>query len=137
MSVVDELREWALVFLKSRDVFQKQIKDIEKLNGDFVLHKENEDVLFLVRPELESVEEIADKDGKLGLVVLNKLRNVKVVVDNWDALKTKRGLCIYFVNPGLGEKWMLFPFTHDQITERKALRKGLESLFSMVPPVDN
>ncbi len=135
MDLVSQLKEWAQIYLKSRDVLQKSITGFESLNGDFVVHKTTGDVLVLVRPELSDAGEIVEKSaGGAGLVVLNTKKNVNFVVSNWDKFSKLRGLCIYFVNPEANEKWMLFPFTHDQITEKPALRRGLESLFSMVPP---
>ncbi len=135
MDLVSQLKEWAQIYLKSRDVLQKSITGFESLNGDFVVHKTTGDVLVLVRPELSDAGEIVEKSaGSAGLVVLNTKKNVNFVVSNWDKLSKLKGLCIYFVNPEANEKWLLFPFTHDQITEKPALRRGLESLFSMVPP---
>lgn len=135
MDVSAELKEWAQIFLKNRDVMQKTTSGFENLNGDFVAHKTTGDVLFLVRPELLNVEEVLQKAaGSAGLVVLNTKKNVDAVLANWDKLAKLKGLCIYFVNPKANEKWLLYPYTHDQITEKPALRRGLESLFSMVPP---
>ena len=134
MNVSAELKEWAQIFLKCRDVMQKTISGFEDLNGDFVVHKTTGDVLFLVRPELLNVEEVLQKaSGSAGLVVLNTKKNVDAVLANWDKLAKLKSLCIYFVNPKANEKWLLYPYTHDQITEKPALRRGLESLFSMVP----
>jgi hypothetical protein len=135
MDLVSQLKEWAQIYLKSRDVLQKSITGFESLNGDFVVHKTTGDVLVLIRPELSDAGEIVEKSaGSAGLVVLNTKKNVDFVVSNWDKLSKLKGLCIYFVNPAANEKWLLFPFTHDQITEKPVLRRGLESLFSMVPP---
>ncbi len=129
-----ELKEWAQIYLKNRDVMQKSITGFENLDGDFVVHKASGDVLFLIRPELTDAGEIVEKaNANAGLVVLNTKKNVDFVVANWDKLSNLKGLCIYFVNPKLNEKWLLYPFTHNQITERSALKRGLESLFSMVP----
>ena len=134
MDVSAELKEWAQIFLKSRDVLQKAITGMDSLNGDFIVHKTTGDVLFLVRPELSDVDEIVSKaTASAGLVVLNIKKNVDVVVQHWDKLAKLKGLCIYFVNPKSNDKWLLYPYTHEQITERSALRRGLESLFSMVP----
>ncbi len=134
MDVSVELKEWAQIFLKSRDVMQKTISGFENLNGDFVVHKTTGDVLFMIRPELLNVEEVLQKTSdSSGLVVLNTKKNVDAVIANWDKLAKLKGLCIYFVNPKANEKWLLYPYTHDQITEKPALRRGLESLFSMVP----
>jgi len=134
MDISAELKEWAQIFLKSRDFMQKAITGFENLNGDFVVHKSTGDVIFMIRPELSNVDEVVGKaSGNAGLVVLNTKKNVDFVVSHWDKLAKLKGLCIYFVNPNANEKWLLYPHTHDQITEKPALRRGLESLFSMVP----
>jgi len=134
MDIAAELKEWAQIFLKSRDVMQRVISSFESLNGDFVVHKTTGDVIFMIRPELSNVEEVVEKSsGNAGLIVLNTKKNVDAVISNWDKLAKLKGLCIYFVNPKANEKWLLYPHTHDQITEKPALRRGLESLFSMVP----
>ena len=135
MDLSSELKEWAQIFLKSRDILQKSITGFESLNGDFVVHKSSGDSLFLIRPEIKDVAEILEKvTGSAGLVVLNTKKNVDAVIANWEKLSRIQGLCIYFVNPKANEKWLLYPYTHNQITEKPALRRGLESLFSMVAP---
>jgi hypothetical protein len=122
------------IYLKSRDVLQKSITGFEALNGDFIVHKTAGDVIFLIRPEFANADEVVEKAANnAGLVVLNTKKNVDFVVANWDKLAKLKGLCIYFVNPRLNEKWLLYPYTHNQITEKSALKRGLESLFSMVP----
>lgn len=134
MSDVDLLKEWTEIFLRSRDVIQKSIVSIEHLNGDFIVHKSSGDVLFLIRPEFEDVDEVVEKcKSNSGLVVLNTKENVDALISGWDKLSRLKGLCVYFVNPKLNEKWLIYPYTHDQITERAALKTGLHSLFSMVP----
>jgi len=132
MDTAAQLKEWMQIYLKSRDAIQKVITGFENLNGDFVVHKNSTDILFLIRPEFTNVDEIADK--AVGLVVLNTKKNLNFVISKWDKLSKLKGLCIYFVNPKSNDKWMLFPYTHDRITEKSALKRGLESLFSMVPP---
>ena len=132
MDTAAQLKEWMQIYLKSRDAIQKVITGFENLNGDFVVHKNSTDILFLIRPEFTNTDEIADK--AVGLVVLNTKKNLNFVISNWDTLSKLKGLCIYFVNPKSNDKWMLFPYTHDRITEKSALKRGLESLFSMVPP---
>jgi hypothetical protein len=135
MEIAAELKEWAQIFLKSRDVLQKSITGIENLNGDFIVHKATGDAIFLIRPVLENVDEVVEKSsGNSGLVVLNTKKNVDAVIANWEKLAKLQKLCIYFVNPKTNDKWLLYPFTHNQITEKPALKRGLESLFSMVPP---
>jgi len=133
MTLKEELREWTLVFLKNRDLYKQEIERIEKLDGDFVVHKKNTRTRFMIRPELDDVGEVAREDGALSVVLLNRQKNVDAVAKGWDKIKDKPNLCIFFVNPLANEKWMIFPKTHDLITEREALKKGLESLASAVP----
>jgi len=134
MDVSAELKEWVQIYLKSRDVLQKSIAGFESLNGDFVVRKSSGDVLFLIRPELSDADEVVQKAGNIGLVVLNTKKNVDFVVANWEKFSKLPGLCIYFVNPKANDKWLLYPYTHNQVTEKASLKRGLESLFSMVLP---
>jgi len=133
MDIVVQLKEWVQIYLKSRDILQKSITGFENLNGDFVVHKTFGDVVFFIRPELKDVEVLQRIAGSAGLVVLNTRKNVDFVVSNWAEFSKLPGLCIYFVNPKADDKWLLYPFTHNQITEKASLKRGLESLFSMVP----
>lgn len=133
MDIVVQLKEWVQIYLKSRDILQKSITGFENLNGDFVVHKASGDVPFFIRPELKDDDFLQKITGSAGLVVLNTRKNVDFVVSNWDKFAKLQGLCIYFVNPKANDKWLLYPFTHNQITEKASLKRGLDSLFSMVP----
>ncbi len=130
------LQDWAVIYIKNKDVVQKSITSIdENVDGfDFIVRKTSGDQFFLVRPEFSDVDEVVVKgaDKQLGLVILNIRENLNKVIASWDKLCRLKGLCIYFVNPKSSNKWLLFPYTHEQITERAALKRGLESLFSMV-----
>lgn len=136
MDVKKVLQEWAVIYIKNKDVMQKSITSIdENVDGfDFIVRKSSGDQFFLIRPEFSDVDEVVSKgaDKQLGLVVLNTRENLNKVISGWDKLCRLKGLCIYFVNPKSNGKWLLFPYTHEQITERAALKRGLESLFSMV-----
>lgn len=114
---------------------EQLIVSIEDTGKDFILHKNTGDVRFLIRPELGDISEIKTRTGKIGLVVLNSRKNLDFVIANWQTFAALKELCIYFVNPTVNEKWLLYPFTHNQITEKSALKRGLFSLFSMVASV--
>lgn len=130
-----ELTSWIKNYLTSRDAMEQLIVSIEDTGKDFVVHKKTGDVRFLVRPELNDTAEIKSIAGKIGLVVLNSRKNLDFVISNWQTFAALKELCIYFVNPTVNEKWLLYPFTHNQITEKNALKRGLFSLFSMVAAV--
>lgn len=124
-----------LIYLKSRDAVSQSIVNIDDLGNEFVIHRASGDTLFLMRSELSDIGEILEKvKGQTGLVVLNTKRNVDFVIANWVEFAKCEKLCIYFVNPVSNEKWLLYPHTHDQITEKVALRRGLEALFAEVAP---
>jgi len=130
------LKEWVQILLKNRDVMQQSITGFENVNGDFIVHRSTGDELFLIRPEANDVNEIVQKTtGKTGLVVLNTRKNLEFVIANWDKLAQLKGLCIYFANPAANEKWLLYPHTHNLITEKAALRRGLEAMFVEVAAV--
>jgi len=114
---------------------EQMIVSIEDTGKDFIVHKKTGDVLFLVRPELTEVAELKTLSGKAGLIILNSRKNLDFVIANWQTFAVLKELCIYFVNPVVNDKWMLYPHTHNQITEKTALKQGLLTLFSMVAAV--
>ena len=128
-----DLAQWTKDYVTSRDSFEQLITSIEETGKDFIVHKKNGEVRFLIRPELLDITELK-QPGKTALVVLNNRKNLDFVIANWQTLATLKNLCVYFVNPVVNEKWVLYPFTHNQITEKAAFKRGLYSLFSMVPP---
>lgn len=137
MDIKKELKEWTITYVKSRDVMQKTIVGIEEFGDDFVVRRSSGEDAFLIRAAFSNVDEIAGKgDSSVGLVLLNTRENLNAVISGWDKLCRMKGLRIYFVNPkASGEKkWLLAPYTHERISDRSSLKKGLESLFSMVEP---
>lgn len=135
----DELKEWILLHIKNRDLLQNLITGFEDVPGfDLVVRRSDADQFFLVRPEISDAEEIVSKaiGNRLGVVTLNKKSNVDFVVKHWDSFKDVDKLCFYFVNPRTGDKWMLFPKTHELITEKAALKPGLMSLYTSIPTYD-
>lgn len=130
-----DLKEWMKVFLQARDAMHRHISGFEDKGGDFVVKKATGDCVVLVRPELSQVDDIISSSGCCYLAVLNKKKNLDTVLANWQKLAQKKELCIFFVNPVANEKWLLYPFTHNSITDKSALKRGLESLFSAVPAV--
>lgn len=129
-----DLNEWIKNYLISRDTMEQMIVSIEDKGKDLVVHRKNGDVVFLIRPDFSNVEELKIP-GKISLVILNSRKNLDFVISNWQMLSAIKELCIYFVNPTVSEKWLLYPYTHNQITEKTALKRGLLSLFSTVPAV--
>lgn len=128
------LKEWMIAYLKSRDAIKQEILEIEEKNDSLIVRKQTGETRIVVRPELAIFDELKTANGQLSIAVHNTKKNVEFLISNWDTFSRAEKLCIYFVNPSTNEKWMLYPHTHNQITEKAALRKGLEAMHSEVTP---
>ncbi len=131
------LKEWIVNYLKSRDAMTKQITAIRSgsENVDVFVEGLLKSQYVIVQPELNDIGRLDSlKDKHVVLVTANTKKNVEFLIANWDALSKYPHLSIYFVNPhsAIDKRWIIYPATHDRITERRALRKGLESMFSTV-----
>ena len=138
MHVKDVLKDWALNYVKNRDLVHNLIKEIVQDSGfDFIVHRMDGSLFFLVIPELSDVNEIVDKAGgkRLNVVVLNTKENLDFLVKHWKSLIKFPDLCFYFVNPKSSDeqKWIVYPRSHDLIIDSKHLKKSLNVLFSAVP----
>ncbi len=134
----EDLKDWILHYLKSKDVFQKAIQGIqEDQDGyDLLVKRSDNDQHVLILPELTDLAAVEKKcnDKHLLVVVANSRKNLTFVLKNWLRLATHKRLCLFFVNPkSITEKrWIIYPHTHNAITEKSALKKGLEALFATV-----
>jgi 2-hydroxy-3-keto-5-methylthiopentenyl-1-phosphate phosphatase len=131
------LKDWIVNYLKSRDAMTKQITSIknDSESVDVFVEGTLKNQYVIIQPEFNDISQLSSlKDKHVVLVTANTKENVEFLITNWDALAKYQHLCIYFVNPNssLDKRWIIYPSTHDRITERKALRKGLESMFSTV-----
>jgi len=133
------LKEWALNYIKNRDVITKTIDSIEenKEGWDIVVNtKLGEKKYYLVSPTIDKFNGILKKlnDSPITIIVLNTKENLEEVIKNWASIAKFPKLCFIFANPEseLDKKWVVFPHTHDKITEKKSLSKGLKSLFETV-----
>lgn len=140
MSEKELLAEWLLNYVRSKDVIAKTIVEIKKnAEGfDFVVTKTTGNEFYLVSPGFEQFEKAVEKaaTAKVCIIVLNTRENLEKLIKEWQAFSKLQNLCIIFANPNstLDKKWMVYPFTHERITEKASLRRGLESIFSTVEP---
>ncbi|MBW2989002.1 hypothetical protein KY358_01655 [Candidatus Woesearchaeota archaeon] len=135
----EHLTEWIINFLKNRDSFTGKIELIEKGKGGFDVHVKYKDKeqFFIVKPIIKDIDEMItkfDEDGYFGLAVFNTRANLDALLKNWDKLARFKRLGVYFVNPfsKTDKRWIVYPYTHNNICERGALEKGLNSMFEMV-----
>ncbi len=134
----EELKEWLLNFIKNKDLITKSIIEIEENSGGWAFTAKRKDGVkhYLAIPDITDIEQIISMAGSLDatVAVLNRKQNLDKVIENWGRLAAMPKLCIIFANPDsqTEKKWVLFPATHNRITEKRALKKGLLSMFETV-----
>jgi len=133
------LVDWIETYLKNHDLIARQIEKIERQQGKFDLivhHKTGKIKIVVVKEILDNFESIIKEFGEEEpntehiLVILNNKENIHKLVEKWSILYPRKNLAVYFVNPfsKTDTKWVIYPHTHDRITEKPSLKPGLESL---------
>ncbi len=134
----DQLKEWTIHFLKHKDILNKDISFIEEnVSGfDLLIKRKAENQYVLIKEKLDSIDNILNliSDKNVMLIVTNSRTNLDNLISNWTKMCKFQKLAIFFVNPNSStdKKWSIYPYTHNIIVDRPALRRGLESLFEMV-----
>ncbi|MEM4337055.1 MAG: hypothetical protein QXG86_03555 [Candidatus Woesearchaeota archaeon] len=135
--VYNFLKEWAINFVKNKDIFIKTIIDIQERGREITIrHKHKEQKLF-IDPFLEHIDndlKIINEDTDASIICLNKEENLKTLIDKWAKLVIYKHLSIVFVNPfSEGQKyWAIFPYTHNKIADEQSLIQGLKTMFEQV-----
>ena len=135
----DNLVDWTVDYLKNKDLYLKRIEIIEKNKKGFDIYVKFKDreQFFVVVPVIDDINNVFskfDSEKYFGLIVLNTKSNFDILVNNWEGFVKFKHLCVYFVNPSskLDKKWIIYPHTHNNVCEKDALEKGLNSMFGMV-----
>lgn len=134
------LKEWTVNYIKNRDILTKTIESIEENKGgwDIIVKAKTGEKYYLIRPYMEDFNKILQllDDNAVTVVVLNTKDNLNILIENWDKLVDYPKFCILFVNPysGLEKKWVIYPKTHQFVTEKSSLGRGLKALFQTVEP---
>jgi hypothetical protein len=135
------LTDWAKEYVKNKDLILRSIVNITDAEAGwaFSVIRKDSSQHFLVEPHLKPQEMLAKLKPEINaaLVVLNTRENLDHLVNHWGDFAKLPKLCIIFANPdsSTDKRWVIFPHTHDKITERKTLRRGLDALFMTVEEV--
>ena len=137
------LLEWAINFVKNKDIVSKKIEAIENGKNGFDLYVKYKDreQYFLIIPKIGDIDSLIQKvnnEHYFSIVTLNSKENFEIVLRNWNRLTSFKFLNIIFVNPfsELDKKWIIFPHTHHKICDESSLENGLKSMFGMVEPIE-
>lgn len=132
------LVDWFIAFVKSKDIISRKIESLDRDSDgwDLVVRERDRVRRVLVSPHLDSWDGVLPRlDGEhVTLVVLNTSRNLDAVIAKWSELAKHLKLVVVFANPySVTDKcWQVYPSTHDRVTERRVLRRGLEAMAANV-----
>jgi hypothetical protein len=127
-----DLREWLTNYLKWKDQAEHTLKEIKVENDELTAVYEDRKATYIFADKLN--EDILKRlrEGKhRGVVIKNVEENLSFLVKEWNTLTSIPNLMMIFVNVELGEKWILFPATHNMIADRETLKQGLRTMFDL------
>lgn len=132
--------EWFVRYLKHKDLIFKKILNIEIVEEKILLTLKDKEQVFIISSNIDFLElKNLESINNPSLVLLNSNQNFNWLIKNWSKLIGYRNLSFYFINPFSepDNKWIIYPYTHHQITEKESLEIGLKSMFELVKPISN
>ncbi|MBI2649775.1 hypothetical protein HYX04_00505 [Candidatus Woesearchaeota archaeon] len=137
------LLDWTINFIKNKDIISKKIEKVENGKDGFdlyVKYKDREQYFIIVAniADIDSIIQRIDNSHYFSIVTLNSKENFDIIIKNWDRLINFKFLNIIFVNPfsEMDKKWIVFPYTHQKISDESSLKTGLKAMFQMVEPIE-
>ena len=138
--IKEALTEWAINFINHKASIKN---DLQKIVEDKIGIKaiyDDKEVFVIIEPFIDDFDvlfEKLEKDKHISIVLFNTIENFEIILEKWKRLIDFDKLTIYFVNMfcNTETKWIVKPYLHNKITEEKALKIGLKSMFSMVEPI--
>jgi hypothetical protein len=116
------LREWAHVFLKQRDMKRRLMREL--ISTPYGYEQVNNDGSKSTVKVTEELDEHVEYDV---ICCINTDKNIHAVVRYWESL-VKHNPLVVFVNDSFDDKWLLKPAIHDLIAQRETLEQGLLTL---------
>lgn len=140
MKEVDYLAEWFMRFLKNRDIYFKKIKDMVRKEDLVIVEEKDRTVIYSITgfdTDLKKALREMKSDEHYGLVFYNDEEVLNSLIKAWPDLIKVKNLIVYFINPfsTLEKKWIVYPHTHNKITEKESLKMGLRTMFDTVEPI--
>lgn len=139
--VQEYLKEWAVQYIKNKDIIRKNILNLKEniSNIDIFIEFKEKKQVIIVKPIITDIKTLllrlnkakTSLDAKQAvLVVLNNKKNLKSIKDDWDNLIKDPGLSIYFVNPlsMIQRIWIVYPYTHAKISTKNTLNTLFEAV---------
>ena len=136
----DYLKEWAIRYVKHRDIAVKNIAEIRSASfGFLIVNNDGTSTNCLVQPSLTAFNPAAAEiETRAMIITLSNDGNIQAVYNVWDRLAAKKDLLMVFVNPfsATEEKWVLKPYLHNKVCDRSSLLQGLRAMAELVEPAN-
>ncbi len=139
----DSLSQWVVNFISHKDIFLKQIKQINKERYECCVVLSPEcysscKIKYFVLPVLDiCIKQEADSffadagsfaDAKMFVVAFNSKKNIDFLYKNWDYFVSYKSLAFVFVNLDNNTWFALKPYVHSRVSDSLSLKKGLFSM---------
>ncbi len=136
--IIKFVKEWAIGYVKHRDILTKNIIDIKEEPDRVIVKFKDKEQVFLIRPTADDsfIQEIS-RDKDIGIVMINSKENLDLLIKSWSKLIKFEKLTLFFINPfsELDIKWFISPYVHDKICDNDSLKIGLKTMFETVEPI--
>ena len=136
--IVKFLREWAVGYVKHRDILAKNITNIKEEQDMVIVKFRDKEQIFLIRPTADDpVTEEINKEKNICVVMLNSKENFNFLINKWNKLIKFEKLTLFFVNPFSepDKKWFISPYVHNKICDEDSLKLGLKTMFETVETI--
>jgi hypothetical protein len=127
---MSELKDWTIHYIKQKNSVKGDlVKMAEHPNKIVCEYKDHHaEFYFQENLALDVIKSVGDKEVCFFICTCNE-HNFKLLVDNWDLLKTRSGFTFIFLNPGLAEKWIIKPHIHAKVADPATLKQGLRTMY--------
>jgi hypothetical protein len=132
------LREWAVNYMKHRDIIAKKIAEIKESEYGFVIRNSDATATAcLIQPSLKDLNQITTAAATIFLFTLNNSDNLSSIGSNWEKLAAIKNLTLVVVNPvsKSEQKWLVKPYVHNQLFGKPSL-EALKGMAALVEQTD-
>jgi hypothetical protein len=127
---MENLKEWAIAFVKNKDLVQKKLVDYKEHEDRIDFNFKDKKQTYFIEDVLNEklFDKIKNTENKT-VICSNSEENLKFLIKNWDKLSKERSLNFIFVNLKLQDKWQINPYIHSSIADKSSLKSGLKAMF--------
>ncbi|MBS1267232.1 MAG: hypothetical protein MAG795_01204 [Candidatus Woesearchaeota archaeon] len=130
----EDVFEWVKNYIKFVNAYHKKMKEMLEEKGVIIVKYKSDKVEhYYPIVNLEDVDFSGLKSNPI-IVAINSKHNFKTLVNDWEEISKNPDLKLIFFNQesSLQRKWVIKPYVHNRICNKKSLKKGLKSMFETV-----